>query len=117
VSARHSAAAVAFAVALAVSGCSQIDALAPVGGNTQAEVRFAAIDVLVGAGVEILVAPVCVGPSGGDLTCTGETVSGEPISVHSPGDSDDTLTVTVGSDVLYSGSITAVLDEAARETE
>ncbi|MFD1814333.1 hypothetical protein [Rhodococcus gannanensis] len=115
--ARRAAPAVAFAVAVAVSGCSQIDALAPVGGNAQAEVRFAAIDVLVGAGVEILVAPVCVGASGGDLTCTGETVSGEVISVHSPADSDDMLTVTVGSDVLYSGSVTAVLDAAARETE
>lgn len=111
---RHGAWAVGLVFALALSGCSQVAAVAPVGGNHQAEVRYAAIDVLLGAEVEVLVAPVCESGAGGSITCEGQTVAGETISVHSPADDQTTVEVTVGSTVIYSGSIMDVLDESAR---
>jgi hypothetical protein len=52
---------IAGAVGLVVTlcGCSQISALAPVGGDAIAEVRYGAIDVLLAEGVDVLEAPVC----------------------------------------------------------
>jgi hypothetical protein len=97
----------------AVTGCSQIAAIAPVGGNHQAEVRYAAIDVLLDAGVEILVAPDCAS-AGGGITCEGETVSGERITAQSSAADPSSVTVAVGAHRLYSGSILDVLDKAAR---
>lgn len=94
---------------LTLTACSQVAAVAPVGGGHQAEVRYAAIDVLLDAGVEILVAPVCEADAA-VITCAGETVSGEPIEVHS---SASDVEVTVGSDVIYSGSIMEILERAA----
>lgn len=46
-------------IGVLLAGCSQIAAIAPVGGSHLAEVRYAAIDLLVDAEVEILTAPVC----------------------------------------------------------
>lgn len=95
--------------ALMLTGCSQVAAVAPVGGGHQAEVRYAAIDVLLDADVEILVAPVCEADAE-VITCAGETVSGEPIVVTSTATD---VEVTAGSKVIYSGSITEILDRAA----
>ncbi|GAA0992364.1 hypothetical protein [Subtercola frigoramans] len=103
-------------VATGVSGCSQVAALAPVGGNTITEIRYAANDVLVGAGIEILTAPVCVSTAGG-VACTGQTASGEPITVTTTDAALTTIDVTVGSTTVYSGSVSAVLDAAARSTK
>lgn len=99
-----------------LTGCSQVAALAPVGGNHLTEVRYAAIDVLTEAGVDILTAPVCAAATGGAINCTGTTVAGETITALSPADDQTSLTVTVGTDVLYTGSIMDVLNEAARST-
>lgn len=101
-------------VCLMLAGCSQVAAIAPVGGSHEAEVRYAAIDMLVDAGTEILVAPVCDTDADGTVSCTGETVSGDPISVASPASDQTVVKVTVGSDVIYSGSIMDVIDRAAR---
>ncbi len=98
----------------AVTGCSQIAAIAPVGGSHEAEVRYAAIDVLLDAGVEILAAPDCHEDDGAIL-CEGETMSGEPIAVESTATDPSSLTVTVGAEVVYSGSVLQVLDDAARD--
>ncbi len=100
----------------AVSGCSQIAAIAPVGGAREAEVRYAAIDVLLDAGVEILAAPDCREDDGA-IVCEGETMSGDRIAVASTAADPSSVTVTVGGDVVYSGSITQVLDDAARNAE
>ncbi|CAN5146709.1 hypothetical protein BH09ACT6_BH09ACT6_24050 [soil metagenome] len=97
-------------------GCSQVAAIAPVGGNHQAEVRYAAIDVLMGAGIDFLTAPVCETSTDGAITCAGETTKGEHITALSPTTDQTRVTVTVGSDVLYTGSIMDVLDAAARST-
>lgn len=108
---RRLAAAVGLAVLLA--GCSQVQALAPVGGNGLAEVRFAAIDVLLDAGVDVTVAPSCLaGPA--EITCSGRAAGGEPITVNSPGSAAETMTVDVGGRRLYEGSVADVLDAAAR---
>lgn len=99
---------------VALAGCSQIEAIAPVGGNHEAEVRYAAIDVLLDAGVEILVAPDCDAKDGA-IVCEGETVSGDQIAVESTAADPSSLTVRVGTDVLYSGPVLDVLDDAARD--
>lgn len=100
--------------ALLLAGCSQIAAIAPVGGDHLAEVRYAAIDVLLDADVEILTAPVCAQAPSGEVSCQGETMDGTTISVVSPADDQTVVTVTVGDGELYSGSIMDVIDEAAR---
>ena len=104
------------AVAAGVSGCSQVAALAPVGGNTITEIRYAANDVLVSAGIDILTAPVCATTTGG-VACTGQTASGEPIAVTTTDAALTTIDVTVGSKTVYSGSVSDVLDAAARATK
>lgn len=102
------------ALVLALAGCSQVEAIAPVGGDHQAEVRYAAIDVLLDAGIDVLVAPVCEGDGAGAITCAGETIDGASISVVSTADDQASVEVTVGEQVIYSGSIMEVLDRAAR---
>lgn len=112
--ARRAWAPVVLVAALLLAGCSQIAAIAPVGGNHQAEVRYAAIDVLLDADVQILTAPVCAQAPSGEVSCQGETADGTDITVVSPADDQTIVTVTVGDDELYSGSIMDVIDEAAR---
>ncbi len=104
--------ALATALAGALSGCSQIDALAPVGGDTLAEVRFAANDVLVASGVEVLTAPVCVASTTA-ITCEGATAEEAAILVKTTSADETSLEVTVGGTTLYSGSLQDVLDDAA----
>ncbi len=113
--ARVAAAVLLIVAAGMLAGCSQVAALAPVGGNHETEVRYAAIDVLTTSGVAVLTAPVCA-TAGGAVTCSGTTVSGETVTVVSPADDPVVLTVTVGEKQLYSGSIMDVLDAAARST-
>ncbi len=98
---------------LALGGCSQISALAPVGGDELAEVRFAAIDVLLEKDVDVLEAPVCT-VDGTDISCTGSTVDGETIDVTSSTADDAALTVLVDGQQIFSGPLQSVLDEAAR---
>lgn len=109
--------AIATAAILALAGCSQIAAIAPVGGDRLAEVRFAAGDVLVREQVEILVAPVCTQAADLTVTCAGETLDGGAIDVAAPGTDLDTMTVTVDGASLYAGSIMDVLETAMEPTE
>ena len=98
---------------MAVAGCSQVEALAPVGGNHMTEIRYAAIDILLAKNIDVLVAPVCE-QSGEAVSCTGETADGEVITVTSPADATDTVTGTVGSDTIYDGKYWDILDDAVR---
>ncbi len=100
--------------ALVLAGCSQFQALAPVAGDNSAAVRFAANDVLQGADVDLLAAPVCTVAADESISCTGKTVDHEPITVTSQAAASPTMTVTVGTRTLYSGSVQDVLDGAAR---
>ncbi len=105
-------------VALALAGCSQTAALAPVGGDRLAEVRFAAIDELLRQHVEILVAPVCTasGPDDEDIDCAGSTIDGRSIAASSHHEHLDLLVVTVDGKVIYDRSLQDVLTSAARPT-
>lgn len=101
-------------VAATLTGCSQIAALAPVGGNALAEVRFGAIDILHSRGVDMLTAPVCTEETDGAVRCSGTTTSGEDISVISSTAANATLEITVAGRAIFSGALSDVLDEAAR---
>ena len=100
------------AAGLVLTGCSQVAAIAPVGGERLATVRFAAIDVLTGAGTDIRTAPVCAQADDATVTCEGDTFAGDDIRVTAPGASQDDLTVTVGTETLYQGSLQAVIEKA-----
>ena len=101
-----------------LTGCSQTQALAPVGGNRLAEVRFATNDLLISADVEILTAPVCTasGAKDADITCTGATIDNQVIRSTSTAKDQSNLDVTVGSRSIYHGSLMSVLDSNARPT-
>lgn len=103
----------AASVTLALAGCSQVAAIAPVGGDRLAEVRYAANDVLLEEGIDILTAPVCTSPDEIAVTCEGETMDGEVIRVESTADAQDDVVVTVGDRTLYDGSLLDVLDRGS----
>ena len=100
-------------IGAALVGCSQTAALAPVGGDRLAMVRFAANDVLVHERINILTAPIC-SASGGAVTCHGTTLADEPITVTSRADDQADMDVTVGTRTLYHGSVQAELNVNAR---
>ena len=110
---RRSFGAVALVATLALAGCSQVAAIAPVGGNHLTEVRFATIDVLQQKGIALEEVPTCTRASDGAISCAGTTADGAAVTAASPADDPDTFTVTVGADTVFTGSVSAVLDEAA----
>ena len=98
------------------TGCSQVDALAPVSGKDLVEARVAADDVLLTQHVAILTAPMCPPPDKGvaTISCTGRTVANELITITVvPGPDTDALDVTVGSRSIYRGTVQDVLTAAA----
>lgn len=98
-----------------LTGCSQIAALAPVGGNGLAEVRFGAIDVLQEKGIDVLSAPVCISVDAGPaVTCTGTTIDGRNIAVTSSTIAGAELEVVIDGKTLFRGRLSDVLDQAAR---
>ena len=98
---------------LALAGCSQVSALAPVGGDDVSEVRFATIDVLLAQGVEILEAPTCA-LAGDVISCAGTALDGRDLASTSGTTLDSTLEVTVGGTSIFSGTLGSVLDAGAR---
>lgn len=102
----------------ALAGCaSQLDGLAPVGGDAMTGVKFAATDVLLQQKFGILEAPVCT-ETGETVSCVGSLTDGAVISVQADiGTKPHTMTVTVGGSVVYDGEVQKVLDEAARATK
>lgn len=98
---------------LALAGCSQVAAIAPVGGNHLTEVRFATIDVLQQKGIALEEVPTCARASDGAISCTGTTADGAAVTATSPADDPDSFTVTVGYDTVFTGSVSAVIDQAA----
>ncbi|MCC6854975.1 MAG: hypothetical protein IT189_02815 [Microbacteriaceae bacterium] len=99
-------------LALTLTGCTQLAAIAPVGGARVSEVRYAALDLLVRDDVDVLVAPVCEMADDREVTCSGTTLNGGTIEVVSSASDQANLTVTVDGSVLYSGSIQDVLESA-----
>ena len=105
------AVAVAFS-ALGLAGCaSQLEALAPVGGDDVASVRAAATDVLLANNLEILKAPTCE-KSDTEITCEGALFDGSAILVTAPLEPFEQMTIIVAGEELYDGSIQQVLDDA-----
>jgi hypothetical protein len=100
-------------VAIALTGCSQVAALAPVGGDDLSEVRFATIDVLLDKNIGIGQAPTCTS-SGTVITCRGTTTDGKTIDVTSTTADDAPLEIAVDGSTIFTGSVMAVLDAAAR---
>ena len=96
-----------------LAGCSQIAAIAPVGGNHLTEVRFATIDVLQEQGIALQDVPTCTRGDDGSVACTGTTSTGDDIAASSPGSDPDRVTVTVTSKVVFDGSVIEVIDRAA----
>lgn len=99
----------AVALALALSGCTQVDALAPVGGAGLADLRYAVNEVLLEKNIDILVAPVCDG-DGLDLRCVGETVGNETITASVTSEDESTFDLVVGSTEIYSGDVQSILE-------
>ncbi|MBN9210270.1 MAG: hypothetical protein BGO45_07520 [Microbacterium sp. 71-36] len=102
--------------ALTLTGCSQIAAIAPVGGNHLTEVRFATIDVLQQKGIALEAVPTCTRSDEGAIACTGTTAAGEAVTAASPSTDPDSFRVTVGSDTVFTGSVSDVIDRAAGVT-
>jgi hypothetical protein len=112
---RGRAATVLLLAGLSLTGCSQIAAVAPVGGTRLAEVRFGTLDALVEADIDLLTAPVCTEGEAGTITCTGTAVDGRDITSVSRRTAPDQVEVVVDGDTVYSGSLTDLLDRAAGE--
>lgn len=102
----------------ALAGCaSQLDGLAPVGGDAMTGVKFAATDVLLERKLGILEAPVCT-ETGDTVSCVGSLTDGAAINVQADiGTKPHTMTVTVGGTVVYDGEVQTILDEAAQATK
>lgn len=98
-----------------LAGCSQIDSLTPVGGAAVTSVRNATNDVLVDRQVPILVAPVCTEVASG-FTCTGSTTDGREILTKAGGTSPYELTISIGGEVIFTGTATDVLEAAVLES-
>jgi hypothetical protein len=99
-------------VGLAVTGCSQVAALAPVGGDRVTTVKVAANDLLLAQGVAIKVAPVCeTGET--EYDCTGSTMSGDTITVTAPLKGDLTMVLKVGDRTLHDGPVDPVIQKNA----
>ena len=93
---------------------SQLDALAPVGGDAVTGVTFAATDVLLQRKFGILEAPVCT-LAGTAVACVGSLTDGSRVSVSADVTAKPhTMTVTVGGEVIFEGHVQSVLDDAAR---
>lgn len=100
--------------ALALSACSQVSALTPVGGTAITSVRNATYDVLVDQQVSILEAPQCEASDSG-FTCTGSTVDGAEIVAVAQGTNPYPMSITVGGTVIFEGNAQDVLDAAVLE--
>jgi len=95
-------------------GCSQVEALTPVGGTAQTTVRNATYDVLLEQQVDILVAPVCSAEST-SIVCRGSTVTGATIVATGSNAKPYDMTIEIDGRVIFQGSATDVLAEALLE--
>lgn len=101
-------------IALALSACSQIGALTPVGGAAITSVRNATYDVLVERDIAILVAPQCAAMESG-FRCEGSTIDGLPIIAEASADSPYDLKIFVNGEELFNGTAKQVLEAAVLE--
>ncbi len=101
-------------ILVALTGCaSQIAALKPVGGDALAGVRTATIDLVLAEGYEFLEAPVCT-QSETEINCLGSTTENIEVISQSLLDGNKLVVVKLGTETIYQGSISDVLEKAAR---
>lgn len=105
----------ALALALLLTGCSQVAALAPVGGDAEAAARIATIDVLLAQGVELGEAPECQSTDEA-ISCTGTTADGQQIVASATTAADSPLEVSVGGTTIFTGTVADVIADASRQT-
>lgn len=99
---------------ITMPGCaSQLDALAPVGGDDISMVRTAATTLLLAHDLEVLDAPKCT-KSDTEIACVGSLVDGSEVTMQAPTDPFGEITVTVGGEVLFQGQVASVIDKAAQ---
>lgn len=103
------------AASVLLVGCTQVAQFRQVAGDEITSVSIATNDVLVAEGVAILVAPVCSFADPG-YTCTGKAMDGSAIESTAQGtDEDDlSLTVKVGGEQVYSGTVQEVIEKAGQ---
>ena len=104
------------AAAVLMTACAvttQVDSLKPVAGDPITGLSIASSDVLLAQGVEMKVVPVC-SFAGDDYTCKGSTMSDDKIIVRAQGSEPETMTITVGGERVFDGSIDEVLTKAAQ---
>lgn len=111
---RRLVAVVGFASLALLAGCSQVSALAPVGGDALRMVSIATGDLLESKGIEVMVVPVCT-QTAKAATCAGTTMDGLDITVTADLNSPITMIVTVGDAQVYSGQAQEIIDKAARQ--
>ncbi|QIM18051.1 hypothetical protein G7066_04145 [Leucobacter coleopterorum] len=104
-------------VLLGLSVYSLTQGLAPVSGDRASTVRVATIDFLVTQNTAFLEVPACETAEDWTVTCSGKTVDGEALSATSPGEKPETVEISVGERVVYSGSIDDLLSAAADGTK
>jgi len=110
--------AVAGVLSLAAAGCSQVQGLATQANMNVIYVATASTDVLTSKSIPIQQAPRCTVDSAKLYTCKGTTKDGQPILVLVPEDNsqDPQMTITVGGQQVFSGSVLTVLNQAAQAT-
>lgn len=106
------ASAAALAVVM-VSGCSQVDAYAPVSGGPKSTVEIAVADVLAAQQVPVLVRPECELVEQA-FACKGSTTAGQPIVATSTATAPFMLTLTVGDTVIFDGDAQDAINDAMR---
>lgn len=101
------------AVLLGSSVYTLTQGLAPVSGDRASTVRIATINFLVSEDVALLEAPACETADDWTVSCTGQTIDGEALTAASPGEQAETVEISVGERLVYSGSIEELLEAAA----
>lgn len=108
-------AASAAALSLTVTGCSEIVGLAAPGTINVTYPESATVNLLLDEGYTITVKPVC-DVEGAGVMCSGEVASGESITAKVPDlkADDPHLTIRIGDDEIYDGSMNKLLVKGMR---
>lgn len=112
---RHLRALGLLALPALLTACSQVTALAPVGGAPITTVRNAIYDVLVEQQVQLLVAPACE-PVPDGFTCAGTTSDGRTIRATAGPTAPYELVITVDGAEIYRGTAQSVVDAELGES-
>ncbi len=103
------------AIVSSLTGCSQVQGLATQGNMNVIYLESAVTDVLLSQKVALMGKPTCTVDTSTNYSCTGTTLTGEPIAVQVPGtDEDPIMTISVNGKQVFQGSVIQVIDENAQ---